>query len=143
MTRKWKEEAWTPTLPPLPGLERAEVAVAYAKLSLSLLDHPLLSRNHVLAMLEKPAFEPHVTKLADLFKERFHPAIPISDAAFENRLDEIDKGAAVRRVGACLGRRGRWGQLDGRLGEIVSGGGGWELRSSLKAGWVRLPGRGR
>ena len=51
-------------------------------MSLTLLDHPLLTRNHVRSLLRKENFQPHVAALGNLFLQRFDPdGSPLSAAA--------------------------------------------------------------
>lgn len=77
------------------GLERAESTAALATLSLALLDHPLLSRNNMLSLLERPAFAPQLAALSDVFAARFDPTSPMDDAAFGAAIDDFDKSVAV------------------------------------------------
>ena len=74
------------------GLARAEVVSGLADLSLSLLDHPLLSRNHVRALLTKPNMAEHAAALGDLFLKRFDPAAPLPPGAFDAACEAWERG---------------------------------------------------
>jgi len=75
------------------GLARAEVVSGLADLSLSLLDHPLLSRNHVRALLAKPDMAEHAAALGDLFLERFDPsAAPLPPSGFDAACAAWERG---------------------------------------------------
>ena len=64
-------------------------------MSLTLLDHPLLTRNHVRSLLRKENFQPHVAALGNLFLQRFDPAAPLSAGPFEAACDAWEKGVEV------------------------------------------------
>ena len=94
---KWLDDATLALAKAQPklGLARAEAVSALADLSLSLLDHPLLSRNHVRSLLRKPALQPHVTALGDLFLQRFEPTVPLSAGSFDAACEAWEKGVEV------------------------------------------------
>lgn len=77
------------------GLARAEAAFALGLLSLSFVDHPLLSRGRVLQLLSQPNFRAHVVATADALLNRFDPAGPTPDAEFEAAIDTAEKAASV------------------------------------------------
>ena len=63
-----------------------------ADVSLTLLEHPLLTRNHVRSLLRKENFQPHVAALGNLFLQRFDPAAPLSAGPFEAACEAWEKG---------------------------------------------------
>jgi len=93
---KWVDEAvlrlaseGTPAL----TLTQAEVLLALADLSLSILDHPLLSRVGVHDRLERAEERSLARTLVDLFIARFDPAAPLAEEAFLDGLRSASKQA--------------------------------------------------
>jgi len=75
------------------SLLEAEVALGLADLSLSLLDHPLLSRQHARERLHSPEVQPIAAQIAKQFLSRFDPSPggSIDEAAYSAALATILK----------------------------------------------------
>ena len=72
-------------------LLQAEVMSALADLSLSVLDHPLLTRTHVHERLSYTDVQPYATGLARALLERFEPSKPTVETDFVAALDGVLK----------------------------------------------------
>ena len=81
------------------SLVRAEVMLALADLTLSVLDRPLLSRDNVHDRLDRAEEHGFALALADLLLARFDPAATLDETTFLARLEEV-----ARRAEAALMR---------------------------------------
>ena len=72
-------------------LVQAEVVSGLAGLSLTLLDHPLLSVDTIHERLGRSEALPHARAIADLFHARFEPHSPMANAPFDEALGGISK----------------------------------------------------
>lgn len=75
------------------SLLEAEVALGLADLSLSLLDHPLLSRKHVRERLHSPDVQPIAAKISRELIARFEPdeSLRTSEGDFNQALSQVAK----------------------------------------------------
>jgi len=73
------------------SLKEAEVALALSDVSRSLLDHPLLTRQHVRDRLYSPCVLPIASQLSKLFLARFDPEAVSSEAEYTEGLDSCLK----------------------------------------------------
>ena len=79
------------------SLQRAEVLLALADLTLSILDRPLLSRVGVHERLDRPEERGLALAMADLLIARFDPSGPMDETVFLGKLD-----AATKRAEAAI-----------------------------------------